>query len=374
MILDIDEAIIPLAHIDNYFDLRKVLVAHSELLGKRFKEPPPWACSSYVLKVTQQLEPNTVYRLAGINTNQRPSDTLITIRQCMNIVNWVKKVLPAHHLGLSIGKLMTLSHHGQAGIAVVTQDTIKDSIVTACRLGGTLFPPLKHSYQHGDEYSSIFLEGSVKNHELCKFFMEINIASFYHIFKYLTANQYEAKFVKFAFPEPAHSHIYKHYFDCPIEFSAEKTELALPLESLKHVMPLANRFIALSAENKLMASLPISSKKILIHKLEKILLKTNGEFPSLESAAEAMGMSGRTLRRKLSEEDSSYQKVLNEVRCQIAKKLLNAGRESITDIAFLLGFGDTSAFTKAFKKWTNMSPRDYKNEMKGRLNRAVSSA
>ncbi|MFT5593780.1 MAG: AraC-like DNA-binding protein [Oceanicoccus sp.] len=372
MPLDIDEAVIPLAHIDNYFVLRKVLVAHSELRGNPYKTPPSWACSTDVLRITQQLEPRKVYPLAGIDTSQRSSNTLITIRQCMKIVNLVKRILPGHHLGLSIGKLMTLSHHGQAGIAVATQDTIKESIIAACRLGGTLFPALKYNYQDGDGYSSVFFEGNVSDQDFCQFFLEINMASFYHIFKYLTSNQYEAKFVRFSCPEPAHSHIYKHFFNCPVEFSADKTELGIPTESLKQVMPLANRFIALSSEKKLIASLPIPNKKIIINKLEKIILKTNGEFHSLESAAEVMGMSGRTLRRKLSEEGSSYQKVLNEVRCQLAQKLLRLGRESITDIAFLLGFADTSAFTKAFKRWTNKSPREYKIDVHGALNRKES--
>ena len=98
-------------------------------------------------------------------------------------------------------------------------------------------------------------------------------------------------------------------------------------------------------------------------KLRKIILSSNGVFPSLESAAEILGMSGRTLRRRLSDEGSSYQVLLNEVRTQLAKELLHTGEKNITEIAFLLGFGDTSAFTKAFKKWTKMSPSEYKKIM-----------
>ena len=360
MTIDIDQAIIPLSHINNYFNLRKSIAAAHEVSQKSFSQPPAWVCSPNILEIARRVEPDTVYQHVGIDVSQPYDDTLVSTRQCMQLVRWIQQLVPTKHLGLVIGKLMTLSHHDQAGIAVMTQDTLEDAMRMACQFGELLFPALKYSYQKNHQYCSIVFEENCSIEELHRFFVEIKISSYYHIFKYLMGQDKEAHCVRFSFSEPSYSEVYKKYFNCPVEFNAKVSELVIPIKYSKQVLPLANRFMASHAQNIVYSSVPVNGLNLLPKKLQKIILNSNGTFPSLESAAETLGMSGRTLRRRLSDGGSSYQAVLNEVRTQLAKELLRSGEKSITDIAFLLGFGDTSAFTKAFKKWTNMKPSEFK--------------
>jgi len=360
MTIDIDQAIIPLSHINNYFNLRKSIAAAHEVSQKSFSQPPAWVCSPNILEIARRVVPDTVYQHVGIDVSQPYDDTLVSTRQCMQLVRWIQQLVPTKHLGLVIGKLMTLSHHDQAGIAVMTQDTLEDAMRMACQFGELLFPALKYSYQKNHQYCSIVFEENCSIEELHRFFVEIKISSYYHIFKYLMGQDKEAHCVRFSFSEPSYSEVYKKYFNCPVEFNAKVSELVIPIKYSKQVLPLANRFMASHAQNIVYSSVPVNGLNLLPKKLQKIILNSNGTFPSLESAAETLGMSGRTLRRRLSDGGSSYQAVLNEVRTQLAKELLRSGEKSITDIAFLLGFGDTSAFTKAFKKWTNMKPSEFK--------------
>ncbi len=363
MPVNIDQAIIPLSHINNYFNLRKSIVASHEISQSPFNQSPAWICSPNILDVARDLEPDTLYQHVGIDISQPYDDTLISARQCMQLVRWIKQVVPIKHLGLVIGKLMTLSHHGQAGIAVMTQDTLENAMKMACQFGELLFPALKYRYKRNQQYCSIEFQENCHIEDLHRFFVEIKIASYYHIFKHLCGPDKEVAFVHFSFSEPSYSHHYKKYFKCPIEFNADVSEVAIPIEYSDQVLSLANRFMASNAQESVFNSVPVSGLNMLPIKLRKIILSSNGVFPSLESAAETLGMSGRTLRRRLSDEGSSYQALLNEVRTQLAKELLHTGEKNITEIAFLLGFGDTSAFTKAFKKWTKMSPSEYKKIM-----------
>ncbi len=360
MTIDIDQAIIPLSHINNYFNLRKSIAAAHEVSQKSFSSPPPWVCSPNILEVAKSIDPDTLYQHVGIDISQPYDNTLVSTRQCMQLVRWVQQLVPIKHLGLVIGKLMTLSHHDQAGIAVMTQDTLEDAMKMACQFGELLFPVLKYHYQKNQQHCGIVFEENCDIEELHRFFVEIKISSYYNIFKYLAGSDKEAQFVRFSFSQPSYSNKYKKYFNCPIEFDADTSELAIPIEHSQQVLPLANRFMANYAQDNVLNSVPADGLNVLPIRLRKIILNSDGVFPSLESAAETLGMSGRTLRRRLSDEGSSYQLVLNEVRTQLAKELLRNDEKSITDIAFLLGFGDTSAFTKAFKKWTFMSPSDYK--------------
>ncbi|MEO1019238.1 MAG: AraC family transcriptional regulator [Pseudomonadota bacterium] len=80
---------------------------------------------------------------------------------------------------------------------------------------------------------------------------------------------------------------------------------------------------------------------------------------SIDDVARELGMSSRTLARRLKENGISYRELLNQLRRQLALRYLNDGRHTQAQIAYLLGFTDVSAFSHAFKRWTGSSPSRY---------------
>lgn len=84
------------------------------------------------------------------------------------------------------------------------------------------------------------------------------------------------------------------------------------------------------------------------------------EFSSIEALAEQLHMADRTLRRKLSEESTSFQKIKDDYRRDRAMMELSQAEKSINKIAEELGFAEPSAFSRAFKKWTGLTPIRYK--------------
>ncbi len=82
----------------------------------------------------------------------------------------------------------------------------------------------------------------------------------------------------------------------------------------------------------------------------------SGERPSVEKVAEAMRMSPRTLQRRLSEQQTSYQKLLDDVRDNMARRLLLDTDLDAGEIAFLLGFDELNSFTRAFHGWQGATP------------------
>jgi AraC-like DNA-binding protein len=71
-------------------------------------------------------------------------------------------------------------------------------------------------------------------------------------------------------------------------------------------------------------------------------------------------MSQRSLQRKLAEQNTTYKQVLDGVRYDIAKSYLSESSHTATEITFLLGFSDLSAFTRAFKRWHGQSPSEFR--------------
>jgi AraC-like DNA-binding protein len=95
-------------------------------------------------------------------------------------------------------------------------------------------------------------------------------------------------------------------------------------------------------------------------RVRSLLLKAmpSGEFDR-EAIARALNQSSSTLQRRLRDEGSSYQELLNATRHEMALEYLRQGRHSLVDVAFLLGFTDQSNFTRAFRRWTGKTPREY---------------
>ena len=88
-----------------------------------------------------------------------------------------------------------------------------------------------------------------------------------------------------------------------------------------------------------------------------------GGDPGLENFTRQLGMTARTLQRKLKEEGTSYQDLIDEVRCEVARRHLRRPAMAISEIAFALGFSETSAFHRAFKRWTGMTPKEYRHKI-----------
>ncbi|MEL6876365.1 MAG: helix-turn-helix transcriptional regulator, partial [Pseudomonadota bacterium] len=82
--------------------------------------------------------------------------------------------------------------------------------------------------------------------------------------------------------------------------------------------------------------------------------------PALSLVASKLGMSARTLQRRLSGKGQSYQNLVDLARQELAQQLLRDTDYSLAEIAFLTGFAEQSGFTRAFKRWAGQTPRSYR--------------
>ena len=83
-------------------------------------------------------------------------------------------------------------------------------------------------------------------------------------------------------------------------------------------------------------------------------------FPALETIADVLHMTPRTVQRKLQEEDTSFRIVCDTVKAEIARTLLTNLQLPISEIAFKLGYGEVSSFHRAFKQWVGVTPAEYR--------------
>jgi AraC-like DNA-binding protein len=165
----------------------------------------------------------------------------------------------------------------------------------------------------------------------------------------------------FSYPIPAHASEYDLLFPCPLMFSAASSSLVfhsrylnLPLlqdeRTLKH-------FLERSPADLL--SRPDEGHS-LSSQIRRLLSRDRTPWPDLEAVAQHLHISPQTLRRHLREESTNFQALKDELRRDIAIFHLGRADLSLQEIAEQLGFSEPSAFHRAFKKWTGVTPGAYR--------------
>lgn len=110
-----------------------------------------------------------------------------------------------------------------------------------------------------------------------------------------------------------------------------------------------------------------SLQRIISQQLTSSLAHTTRlEFPALQSLAKHLHLSPQTLHRRLKQEGTNYQQIKDNVRREVALQKLVKENRTVNEVAELVGFSEARSFTRAFRHWTGMSPREYCKLVKSR--------
>ncbi len=165
-------------------------------------------------------------------------------------------------------------------------------------------------------------------------------------------------------PPPVDRQPYDDFFGCPVKFGATADYFVLSRRDVDQPLLTANRELAATFDAILATQLAELRDGDLESRCRGFLLQafTSGE-PSEEGLASALAMSRRTLQRKLGELGLTYRGLLERTRYDLALRYLDDPRKTVTDITFLLGFSEQSAFTRAFKRWHGHAPTAYRERL-----------
>jgi AraC-like DNA-binding protein len=166
--------------------------------------------------------------------------------------------------------------------------------------------------------------------------------------------------VVFVRPREAPAEAYREILGCPVEFDGRN--IAIWFDAAAAARPVLSGNAELAAEaDKLSARyMDALTPDSTVTRVRALLLKAmpSGEF-GRDAVARSLNQSASTLQRRLRDEGATYQELLDATRHEVALEYLRHGRHSLVDIAFLLGFTDQSNFTRAFRRWTGKTPREY---------------
>lgn len=164
---------------------------------------------------------------------------------------------------------------------------------------------------------------------------------------------------------PADVTPFERFFRCPVTFSAKVDALTIGVDVLDQPLPTANPELALHNDELVRRYLAEMQQGNVVDRARAVLAEGHGVSATPGRVAAALGMSIRSLQRRLSEHGVSYLSLVQEVRTDLSRAYLLEDRYSVTEIAFRLGFDDASAFSRAFRRWTGLSPTEYRARAAG---------
>ena len=163
--------------------------------------------------------------------------------------------------------------------------------------------------------------------------------------------------VEFVKPR-AHVKTIERYFGCPVVCGAARNLIVFRASDAKRPFVTRNAellgMLAPQFEEELKQE---NENENFVERVRvAIQQKLTGRRPAIEDIADALHISSRTLQRRLQDEGSSFQKVLEEARHQLARHYLNNSVLELNEAAYLLGYVDSNSFVRAFRTWEGVPP------------------
>ncbi len=166
--------------------------------------------------------------------------------------------------------------------------------------------------------------------------------------------------VVFMRPRVAPEATYRTLLRCPVEFDGEHIAILFDAATAEQPILTGNPELAAEADRLAARYIEGMAPDSTAAKVRSLLLKAmpSGEFDQ-DGIARSLNQSASTLQRRLRKEGTTYQGLLDATRRELALDYLRQGQHSLADIAFLLGFTDQANFTRAFRRWTGKTPREF---------------
>lgn len=264
-------------------------------------------------------------------------------------------------IGLNMARVVRPSSFHVVGYALMSSRNLLEGFARLVRYqriiaeGSDLaFQPTADGYQltlviHGDRLPSARQSA------------EASLAYSLAFCRWLTGKPLTPRLVSFQGPPPADLQPYKEVFQGPLKFNAEHYALLFERADLDAPLPTANEALAQLHDRFAGEYLARFSDSRVTHQVRQVLcrLLPQGE-PKREAVAQALLLSERTLQRRLQDEGSTYQQLLDDTRRELAGQYLAQPNLTLLEIAYLLGFADPSNFFRAFRRWFDTTPGEYR--------------
>lgn len=327
--------------------------------------PPVSFAESYLQQVASFLEPREVPRwLArhGLDPTALLHEHLelsAATFSAMLVDARVQAGEPA--LGVFLGQHLASGAHGLVGYAAVHSSTPRELVDLVAT-----FLPLRMSHirvrqWHDDNGHCVAFELDFAAGAATRTLLETAVLSLRRLLDEVSLGQVSVRSMVFPFAEPPYAAIVRDVAGVPVEYGRDWAGLVLPVAELERPLKLSNSRAFEEASRICRTRLAaIGETTTTTARVRRLLLSNETGIPSHQAVAHRLRMSPRTLRRRLAAESTTFRRVVDDVRFELAKDHLAQPHTSLDELAYLLGYTDTANFRRAFRRWAGVSPTAYR--------------
>ena len=310
-------------------------------------------------------DPAPLYRKAGINPALlKKSDARINISHVDELWRLAVELLDDPCFGIKMTDHWHPSYVGALGYAWCASSTLRTALNRVVRYIHVVTEDLNLKLSETPDGLQVTtdLERSVftlpQHHDVV-------LSVIMHMCRFNYGEELLATRVCLAHEKPRCADIIDNYFRIPVVYGAPASSLTLSKKDVDLKLTSGNRELALLHDEFLMKYLVEIKRGDIVQQIQSVIIENlpSGKVTDHLIARE-LNLSERSLQRKLKEKGTTFRNELDNVREMAAIQYIRNPVNTMSDIAFLLGFSEQSAFSRAFKKWTGTSPMKYRNSLK----------
>ncbi|MCC7385750.1 MAG: AraC family transcriptional regulator [Deltaproteobacteria bacterium] len=267
--------------------------------------------------------------------------------------------------GMHSAEIVQFGTYGVVDYVVASSPSVRDGFRSFARYFSVLNAATAMVIDETDE--GLWVERQNADPTLPRHAAEFGLATTFLRFSRFTAEPWTPVRVELRSPIPADDSEYRRIFRSPVRFARGRDAFLVAKDVLDR--PMANPDPALHALMEqhgrwLLGRLP-KERPFLATVADKLRSQLSTGDVTITALAAALHLSERTLQRRLADEGTTFRELLDRVRADLARSYLSSPEMSIGEVAFMLGFSETSTFHRAFRQWTGQTPGMFRTAQAG---------
>ena len=244
----------------------------------------------------------------------------------------------------------------------ITCTNLRESLVQGAHFYHHIRNDITFKFEEKGEKAILSFELQNPSLDPGHFLVEFFLLIWHRFSNWLVGQRVPLKYATFIYPPPAHVKEYSLLFPCHCRFNQTTNSIVFDAKSLNFPIKQHERELRIFLKNSPadLLSKPVFYRAMTTQVMNLVGESINQTFPLIETVSSYFYMRSRNLRRRLKEEGTSYQKIKDKLRQDLAITLLRENNLSINQISREVGFNEPAAFTRAFKHWTGKTPRAYR--------------
>jgi len=264
-------------------------------------------------------------------------------------------------LAVAFGLRMRLTWHGMLGFAGMSAATPKEAIDFAQEFGASAVPGIKLRLSPELSNDRVRLEFVLPGPESAgrTFVLIAAVVGYATMAKTILGRDFDGC-AEVAAPRPRGIERFEAQLPCAIRFGSDRTSITFDQNFLEAPLPTADAVALVTVRRQCERFARDMRRETRVARQSRDLAGTDNGFRSATDVARLLGVSPRTLHRRLRAEGTSYGRILDDIRHTSALELLSDHRLSIGAVASHLGYSDIANFNRAFRRWRGQTPGGYR--------------